>query len=128
MIVPAYTECTQTEFSQPIVSETATCDYCITQEEYERLTADPYAETTSCSSVYPKECGYDYDYEAISDDIEDKEHCCFLSKFHAIAAQLRTGFKRVIYWKRTRSRLFKVHQRLDEAITLVMVIIIFPLV
>lgn len=54
MIVPTYTECTQTEFSQPIVSQTATCDYCITQEEYERLTADPYAETTSCSSAYPK--------------------------------------------------------------------------
>lgn len=120
------TESTQIILSEATVSDVATCDYCITQEEYEALCDNPVPSTITYSSTKQVIEGK-YEYE-LEDKPKEKEHFACLSKFHTSTSKIQTGFKQVIYWKRTRSRLFKTAKQRTDSLVLVAVIVVLVLV
>lgn len=119
MTAPEPIEATQVEYIRPTVSDTMTCDYCITQEEYERLCDEPATYTITYSSTEPPK------QESEQEKPSDKHtHFACLALFHTEMSKLRTGFKRVGHWKRTRSRLFTMAQRDTDNRMLVIVVIL----
>lgn len=120
------TESAQIILSEATVSDVATCDYCITQEEYEALCNNPVPSTIayfSTKQVISGKCKYE-----LEDKTKEKEHFACLSKLHTSISKLQTGFKQTNYWKRTRSRLFKTAKQRTNNHTLIVVVVVLVLV
>lgn len=119
MTAPEPIEATQVEYTRPTVSDTMTCDYCITQEEYERLCNEPATYTIAYSLTEPPK--QESEYEESSDEYAN--FAC-LVLFHTEMSKLKTGFRQVNHWKRTRSRLFKAVRQKNDTIALIVIVLI----